>query len=271
MAFRAHLVSRIRSIQMWCHYDNTCTRATEECMSTEPLETVQSTRSGASASEPQIDAIVERVRSQAKPVIAGVVVIVLAIVGYWWYSANQAERNAEASTQLSRVRGAFEMGEFGKALVGGDSLPTYGADKVMGLIDISEQYEGTDAGAIAALMAGNALANLGRVGEATVHFERAQSSGAEVVKVGAIKGLALVQEDGGNFTEAAGLYEKAAVQGAKTGLEDDCYYKAGLCYEKAKSNDKAAEMYRLVVKKFEMSESAGPARMGLARLGMGID
>ena len=39
-------------------------------MSTEPLETVQSTRSGASASEPQIDAIVERVRSQAKPVIA---------------------------------------------------------------------------------------------------------------------------------------------------------------------------------------------------------
>jgi predicted negative regulator of RcsB-dependent stress response len=240
-------------------------------MSTEPLETVQGTSSKASTSEPQVDVLVERVRSQAKPVIAGVVVIVLIVVGYWWYSSNQAERNAEAATQLSRVRGAFEVGEFNKALVGGDSLPMYGADKVMGLLDISEQYEGTDAGAIAALMAGNALANLGRIGEAAAQFERAQSSDAEVVKVGAMKGLALVQEDAGNYAEAAGLYEKAAIQGAKTGLEDDCYYKAGLCFEKAKSNDKAAEMYRMVVKKFEMSESAGLARLGLARLGMGID
>lgn len=240
-------------------------------MSTEQLETVQGTRSKASTAEPAIDALVERVRSQAKPVIAGVAVLVLVIAGYWWYSSNNAERNAEAATQLSRVRGVFEMGEFGKALAGGDSLPAFGADRVMGLLDISEQYEGTDAGAIAALMAGNALANLGKVGEAAVQFERAQSSDAEVVKVGAIKGLALVQEDGGNFAQAAALYEKAAVQGAKTGLEDDCYYKAGLCYEKAKTNDKAAEMYRMVVKKFEMSESAGLARMGLARLGMGID
>lgn len=240
-------------------------------MSTEPLETLQSNSSKASTSEPQVDALVERVRSQAKPVIAGVVVIVLIAVGYWWYSSTQAERNAEAATQLSRVRGAFEVGEFNKALIGGDSLPMYGADKVMGLLDISEQYEGTDAGAIAALLAGNALANLGRIGEAAAQFERAQSSDAEVVKVGAMKGLALVQEDAGNYADAAGLYEKAATQGAKTGLEDDCYYKAGLCYEKAKTNDKAAEMYRMVVKKFEMSESAGFARMGLARLGMGID
>jgi predicted negative regulator of RcsB-dependent stress response len=240
-------------------------------MSTEPLETVQGTSSKASTSEPQVDALVERVRSQAKPVIVGVVVIVLIAVGYWWYSSTQAERNAEAATQLSRVRGAFEVGEFNKALVGGDSLPMYGADKVMGLLDISEQYEGTDAGAIAALMAGNALANLGRIGEAAAQFERAQSSDAEVVKVGAMKGLALVQEDAGNYADAAALYEKAAAQGAKTGLEDDCFYKAGLCYEKAKSNEKAAEMYRTVVKKFEMSESSGLARLGLARLGMGID
>lgn len=240
-------------------------------MSTEPLETVQGTSSKASTSEPQVDALVERVRSQAKPVIVGVVVIVLIAVGYWWYSSTQAERNAEAATQLSRVRGAFEVGEFNKALVGGDSLPMYGADKVMGLLDISEQYEGTDAGAIAALMAGNALANLGRIGEAAAQFERAQSSDAEVVKVGAMKGLALVQEDAGSYAEAAALYEKAAAQGAKTGLEDDCFYKAGLCYEKAKSNEKAAEMYRMVVKKFEMSESSGLARLGLARLGMGID
>jgi len=240
-------------------------------MSTEPLDTVQGTSSKASTSEPQVDALVERVRSQAKPVIAGVIVIVLIVVGYWWYSSTQAERNAEAATQLSRVRGAFEVGEFNKALVGGDSLPMYGADKVMGLLDISEQYEGTDAGAIAALMAGNALANLGRIGEAAAQFERAQYSDAEVVKVGAMKGLALVQEDAGNYAEAAALYEKAAAQGAKTGLEDDCFYKAGLCYEKAKSNEKAAEMYRTVVKKFEMSESSGLARLGLARLGMGID
>jgi len=54
-------------------------------MSTEPLDTVQGTSSKASTSESQVDALVERVRSQAKPVIAGVIVIVLIVVGYWWY------------------------------------------------------------------------------------------------------------------------------------------------------------------------------------------
>ena len=67
------------------------------------------------------------------------------------------------------------------------------------------------------------------------------------------------------------MYEEAATLADKTGLEDQILYRAAACYEEAKNNNKASELYRLVVKKFEMSEVSASAKSGLARLGTAID
>ncbi len=221
-------------------------------------------------SESALQTAADSIRTQWKAVVGVVVVIAFAIGGYWWYASNAIEQNIEASTQLSRVRMTFDMGEFSKAL-SGDSIPAVGADKVMGLLEISEQYAGTDAGSVAALMAGTALLNLGRPTEAVVQFERAQASDAQIVEIGALQGLASCKEASNDFSSAASLYEQAGAQGAKSGLEDRCYYHAALCFEKSGNKEKAIQLYTLVVKKYEMSEVAGSARGGLARLGMAID
>lgn len=245
-------------------------QATEECMSTEHQEPVQDRASTPNRSSVDLDSIVESVRSQWKFVVSIVTVIAVAIGGYWWYTTNKAEQNEEASTQLSRVRAAFDTGEFSKALTG-DSLPMVGVNKVKGLLAISEEYAGTNAGALAALMSGNALVNLGRFDEAQLQFERAQSSDAQVVEVGALQGLASCKEAAKDLAGAAVLYEQAATKGGKSGLEDRCFYLAALCFERSGNKEKAVQLYTMVVKKYEMSEVAAYARGGLARLGMAID
>ncbi|MCX6140895.1 MAG: tetratricopeptide repeat protein [Candidatus Kapabacteria bacterium] len=239
-------------------------------MSTERQETVQDNASSPRANGSGLLTIADRLRSQWKIVIGVIVVLGIATGAYWWYTNDRTERNAEASTQLSRIRMTFDLGEYSKALTG-DSVPPVGADKVKGLLEISEDYSGTDAGSVAALMSGNALLNLGRFAEAQVQFERAQSSDAQIVEIGALQGLASCKEAAKDFQGAASIYEKAGTQGAKSGLEDRCYYHAALCFEKAGNKEKAIELYTLVIKKFEMSEVAASARGGLARLGMAID
>lgn len=202
---------------------------------------------------------------------AGIAVVITAIIaGGYWYMSDQVTKNQEAATHLSRIRGLFELGEFEAALTA-DTVSPVGQDKVLGLLEIADQYGGTDAGKIAALMAGNCLVNLGRFDEAKARFETAQSSSSTIIEVGAMQGLAACAEAAGDLAGAADLYEQAANRGLKTGLEAPCFYKAGLCYEKSGNKEKAGELYRTVAKQYEISDVAPSARTGLARLGMAID
>jgi tetratricopeptide (TPR) repeat protein len=204
-------------------------------------------------------------------VYAGIaVVITLAVAGVWWYSTTQQEKNEEAAAHLAKVRPVFDAGNFANAL-SGDSVAPAGQDKALGLAEISDQYSGTDAGRVAALMAGNSLVNLGKHAEAVAHFERASSSDALIIEVGSTKGLAICQEAAGDFAGAAVLYEQAAQRAGKTGMAEDCLLAAAFCYEKTGDKVKAGQLFTEIVKRYESSTSAPLAKSGLARLGMAID
>lgn len=203
--------------------------------------------------------------------ILGIIAAIAVIVGgYFFYEAQQQELNVEGLTHLSRIRGAYDMGAYEQAL-SAKGIPPMGAEAVKGLVAISDEYEGTPAGHQAALMAGNAYVNLGKATEAETQFNRAAESSALLIQIGAKQGLASVLELQKKFAEAAVLYEETATLADKTGLEDNILYRAGVCYEEAKNTAKAQEIYRTVVKKFEMSEIAASAKTGLARLGTTID
>jgi tetratricopeptide (TPR) repeat protein len=197
-------------------------------------------------------------------------VITLSIAGFWWYTSHEEELNMQAVSHLARVRSAFDAGNYSRALTG-DSIAAVGQDKALGLLEISDEFSGTDAGKIAALMAGNCLINLGRFEEAVAQFERAQGSEALVVEVGALKGLAACREVNKDFTGAAVLYEQAAQRSLNTGLEVDCLLAAALCFEKSGDKAKAGQLFTNIAKKYEASTVAPQAKSGLARLGMAID
>lgn len=203
--------------------------------------------------------------------VAGVVgALALIAAGYFYYDSQQQELNMEGLTHLSRVRSTYDMGAYDQALTG-KGIPPMGTEAVKGLVAISDEYDGTPAGEQAALMAGNAYVNLGKATEAQAQFERAAGSSSKLVQVGAKQGLAAVLELQKNFSEAAAMYEESANLADKTGLEDQILYRAAVCYEEVKNKEKAVEIYRLITKKFEMSEVAASAKSGLARLGTAID
>jgi tetratricopeptide (TPR) repeat protein len=204
-------------------------------------------------------------------VVAGVLgVVVVVVAGYFYMEYQNSELNIEGLTHLSRVRLAYDMGQYDMALTG-QGIPPMDGQPVKGLVAIGDEYSGTAAGEMAAMMAGNAYINLGKASEATSQFEKAASSDARIVQVGAVQGLAAALELGKNFSEAASKYEEAAKMAEDIGLEEQCYLSAAACYEEANNKDKASELYRLIVKKFEMSEVAASAKSGLARLGTAID
>jgi len=214
--------------------------------------------------------LIERLQQQWYIIVAAALVVVVAIGGYLWYSNMQLQKNEEANTALSRIRGTFDQGEFEKALTAKGIAPI-GDETVLGLEAIVEQYGGTDAGKVAALLAGNCYLNLGKYPEALEQFENAQGSDAAMIQVGALTGLGACKEQEGDWTGAAELYERGAGIAGKSGLQERCLFYAGLANEKAGNKEKAAKSFTELVKRYEGSEFAAFAKTGLARLGMAID
>lgn len=242
-----------------------CDRGHEELMSTEMVDEVRGTVAVASG-----DAVVDRVTQNWKIIVGAVIAIAVVAVGYWWYTSAKAQENEAANIALSRIRATYESGDFEKALTG-KGLPPIDGGAVLGLQSIVEQYGSTDAGKVAALMAGTAYLNIGKAAEARGAFEIAQGSNAPVVMVGALNGLGACAELDKDLAAAASYYEKAADAGNRSGLEPRSLIYAAMAYEKAGNTQKAGELYTTVAKKYAQSDMSQPARAGLARLGMRID
>ncbi len=212
----------------------------------------------------------DRAQQQWK-VLAGIaLVITISIAGFFWYNAESIRNNDEALHQMSRIRATYDAGNFESALTGKD-VPQIDENPIMGLVQISEQYSGTDAGKVAALMAGNCYLNLGKNTEAVQQFEKAKASSSPIIEAGALQGMAACKESDKDYLGAASLYEQAAQRGAKTGLEEKSLLYAGFCYEKAGDKSKAGQLFTDIIKRYEQSDAVPLAKGGLARLGMAID
>jgi tetratricopeptide (TPR) repeat protein len=235
-------------------------------MSTETAETTTSTVSTGGVQSSSGSGVM----SKATPILVAALAIVVAAGGWWWYSSNAEQENKEANLALSRVRALYVQGEGDKALTG-EGLPVIDDVKSPGLRAIAEQYGSTPAGQLAALMAGNILANNGKAAEAKAYFETASESDAILVQVGAMNGLAACLEASGSMSEAAAKYEEAAKLGDKSGIEATSWLNAGVCYEKAGNKQKAIEALTIVVKKYATSDVVPSAKQALARLGTAID
>jgi predicted negative regulator of RcsB-dependent stress response len=197
--------------------------------------------------------------------------IVVVAVGVYLYKEYQQEQNTLAMTAISRISQYYESGDVKKALDGDPARKIRSAD-IMGLKQIVSEYGSTDAGKLAALYAGTALAEEKKYQEASEYFEKAAGSADAVISAGARAGLASCKEFDKQYDEAAKLYEAAA------GDKESALYErytcfAALNYEKAAQSgnetlkEKAKEKYLEIVNKNSGSEFVNEARMGLARLG----
>ncbi len=196
--------------------------------------------------------------------------VLVGVGGLLYWSSVQRERSEEAAVWLSRVYTYYDNGDYQRALFG-DTAKTVRGEPVRGLVAIVEEYKGTPAGKVAAFYAGSAYMLLGQVSKAQPYFEIAAKSEAPLVQVGAYAGLAACKEEEGKLSEAAQLYERAALIGTPMGMAERYRFFAAYCYELAGNAQKAAQLYRQILTENEFSDFASEAKAGLARLGIVVE
>lgn len=131
-------------------------------------------------------------------ILAGVLVLVLAIVGYVLY---QNQQSREAEQMLGAVVGLYEQGLYQEALDG--------TIDVLGLLEIADEYGGTGSGNLAHFYAADALYNLGEYERALEHFQAFDRMDG-FIGASALAGEAAVYENLGEYERAAGRYLDAA-------------------------------------------------------------
>lgn len=209
-------------------------------------------------------------KKNATMIIGGLAIVLIAAGLYWYISNTQKEKEANASLALSRVKIFYERAEFDKALKGDPTVKVRG-ESIIGLREIVENYGGTSAGKMAALMAGDILLSQKKYSEAINMYESAQGSDSKVLAVGSKAGVAACKESEKKYSEAAPLYEEAAQYMKEVGDEARYRYFAALNYEKSGNKEKAKELYTLIAKENRDTEFKDLAVGAMSRLGMIIE
>ncbi len=202
-------------------------------------------------------------------IAAVAVVAIVAVAYYFTYTSNKNKE--EAALALSRIRPYFDREEYARALFGGDSVPTVRGEKVLGLIQIVEEYSSTPSGRIAALLAGEAYLALDNISEARKYFEIAAKANSDEVAKGGYAGLAVCSEKNDNLSDAAKIYEKAAELAIDPTSKGRYLLFAGICYARMNEKDRAIEHLTMVAKNRDFAEFANAAKIELARLGTIIE
>lgn len=196
----------------------------------------------------------ENNRNLVYGIIAAIVVVALLAVGLAW---NSARRNDEALERMATAVQRYEAGAYQAALDGDISF--------MGLLDIADEYGGTDAGNLARFYAADALFRVGDL-ERSLEYFRDYDKEADYLGASAFAGEAAIHEMQEDFSRAGDLYVRAANVFESDITSPDYLLKAGRAYERAGEIDEAMEAYERIREDFPDSQAASNVDFHLARL-----
>ena len=183
-----------------------------------------------------------------------IVIVALLIAGMAW---NSARRNDQALERMATAVQQYEAGNYQIALDGDISF--------MGLVDIAEEYGGTDSGNLAKFYAADALFRVGDLDRALEYFRSYDKEG-DYLGASAFAGEAAIHEVQGDFDRAGNLYMRAATVFESEITSPDYLLKAGRAFEKAGEIDNAEEAYEELKESYPDSPEARDADFYLARL-----
>lgn len=190
-------------------------------------------------------------------VIAAVAVVALAIAGIFGYRYYQSYQNTEAQNEMFQAIYYFEQDSLSQALRGD------GAN--LGLIQIEQEYSGTDAANLAKFYIGASYLQLGEYSSALLYLEEFNADDLLVQgQAYSLMGDAHMELE--QYGEAAAQYIKAANYKPTDAISPSYLMKAGLAYEQAGDNEQAASAYQRVVDEYPTSDLVPQANKYLHRI-----
>ena len=199
-----------------------------------------------------------------------VAVTVLFFVIRSWSEKKSEENMKMASVALNRILDYYNKADYMKSLYG-DSTKMIRGQKVIGLIDIIDEYGGTEQAEIAKLYAGNCYLGMQKSREAISYFEKAIGADSKMVMMGANAGLGAANEMAGNYKTAIDNYDKASELADIEDVKFRYIYFSGLCSEKIGDKKTAEVKFRQILVESTYSEFTNYAKIGLTRLGTIIE
>jgi tetratricopeptide (TPR) repeat protein len=168
-----------------------------------------------------------------------------AILTYIW-NDRRVRAEEEGATRFAKILPVYDRGDYQRAI---DGVPTEGTS---GLRMIVEEYGSTDAGVLAQLYYGNALAALGKYAEALEVYGDI-SSGDRLVASSAVAGEARCYESLQQYPKAAAAYERAAAADPKNPLAPDRLFAAAVNFSRSGDKAKAGEALGTLRKQYPTS------------------
>ena len=199
-----------------------------------------------------------------------IIVVVLIFVIKNIVQKNTDESQQKAIVALDRILPYYDAPDYKKALFG-DSSRTVRGQRIIGLLEIIEEFNGTLQEKIAALYAGNSYLALNKAKEAVEYFEIALDSPSKIVLEGANAGLGSCNEILGDYEEAASYYVKSSELAISDLTKARYNYYAAKSYEKSGDIEAAEKLYKDIIARNKYSEFSNYSKAGLSRLGMKID
>jgi tetratricopeptide (TPR) repeat protein len=192
-------------------------------------------------------------RTMIYAAIAGIIVLILLIVGWVWYQNRQGEI---AQDHLGRILTVYERGDYRQALDGTEAR--------LGLRAIADDFGRTDAGNMARFYAADAHYQLGEYDQAREYFARFSKSD-DLIGASALAGEAAIYESRGEFRRAGDLYRRAAQHYESAASSPQYFLSAGRAYEAAGEYDRARDAYQAIVDNFPESQLAANVDAYIAR------
>ena len=190
-----------------------------------------------------------------KPLIGGIIAVIVIVVGAALYHAMYAVPRAEkASTALAKGQEYFSNEQYDKALNGDGT--TYA-----GFVKLADEYSGTDAANLAHLYAGICYANLGKWNEAVKELDSYSPGDDLMISPAAVAALADAYAQTGNVDKAVSSLKKAAKMadskidgGVNNSIAPTFLLKAGILLESQNKKAEALSVYQDIKKKYVSSQ-----------------
>jgi len=182
--------------------------------------------------------LVEYVQENAQNFIAGLVGIVVIIMGINYFIQTQEQSQAEAAALLGDMLIAEQAGQKEEAIRTGEQLQT--------------TFAGTDASAQATVLLGNLQFNSGNYAEAERHFQNylANYEPVDVLTLAASNGLAACLQAQGQVEQAAQRYEEIAARHKGLASAGQALMKAAWCHAQLGDRIKQKALLQSVIDEY---------------------
>ncbi len=203
--------------------------------------------------------VYDRIYESRRAVFTVIGIIALVLVIYLLYTNNLRSENQQAMTQLGRVFPLYDEGDYAKAISG---IPER---NIFGLEDIVRNYGGTETGNLASFYLANSYYHLGDNDKSYEYFDRFRSRDP-LLRASALAGKAAIHETRGEHSQAAELFEQAALRFGKTAITPENLKHAGRNYFQAGSATKAIEVLEKLKEEYPESAHARDVDLLLAQI-----